>query len=459
MDAATGSAAPPRTGGLRGSATILIRAWRRYWFAPSAAADLGVARAVFFACTFALYVGEDFSGWANVSPAFWMPIWMFRALHIPLASHVTLRVLQVVWKVALLAGAVGIFTRASAALAFVLGFYLLGLPHNFGHTYHFDAVLVFAFAILACAHAGDAWALDRLIWPGRTPAEEYAERQATGEYRWPVRLIWLATALVLFAAGLSKLRHSGLQWVFSDTMAIFLTKAYYHISDADPLVRWGLTIAAHPWLARGMAASALVVETCFPFALVSSQARRLLLPGAFGMLVAIRVLMGPTFGGFLAVFAFWTPWEAIGERLAAKLGRSPTRLLIYDGDCGLCGRTVSIVRALDLMMKVETRDAISDWPDLASRFPALDQDACLDEMHVISSRGEVFRGFRAYRALAWALPAGWLALPFAYLPGVPQVGDVLYRFVAARRSRSCALSPASERPAPTSERREPASSR
>jgi predicted DCC family thiol-disulfide oxidoreductase YuxK len=197
-----------------------------------------------------------------------------------------------------------------------------------------------------------------------------------------------------------------------------------------------------------MAATSLAIETLFPLALFSRRARRLLVPGAFGMLVGIRVLMGPTFGGFLAVFAFWTPWHTVGERLGAWLRHGQRLVLIYDGGCGLCSRTVRVVRGFDLLHLVEIRDAVGEWDELSSRFPSLDQDRCLEEMHVIASSGRVFCGFEAYRTLARVLPAGWLFVPIAYLPGVAPVGQAVYRFVAAHRSRSCELKPAGQNPEP-----------
>ena len=58
-------------------------------------------------------------------------------------------------------------------------------------------------------------------------------------------------------------------------------------------------------------------ELLFPLALVSRTARAVLVPAAFVMLVSIRVLMGPTFGGFLVANVVWVPWDAVGARLLA----------------------------------------------------------------------------------------------------------------------------------------------
>jgi hypothetical protein len=217
-------------------------------------------------------------------------------------------VLQALWRAALALSAVGFFTRASMTVSAALGFYLLGLPHNFGHTFHFDAALVIACGVLACSRAGDAWSIDRLV--GRTNGRG----DPSGEYTWPIRMIWVATSLVFLAAGIAKLRYGGIAWVTSDNMRILLIRAAYHVSDADPITTAGLWIAAHQVLSRGLAAMALAIEVGFVASLFSRRARMVFVPGAFLMLIGIRALMGPTFGGFLLVNVFWVPWDAIAER-------------------------------------------------------------------------------------------------------------------------------------------------
>ena len=181
-----------------GLVTRAGRAWLHFWFAPSPPEALGLARAFFFGTLFLVYASEDFAGWGAVDRVFWQPIWLFRVLGLGPASPATLSILQVLFRSSLLLAAVGLFTRPAAIVAFVLGTYLFGLPHNFGHTYHFDALLVFVFLIIACSRAGDSVSLDgrRGIRPAAGP-----------EYTWPVRLVWVAMSLVFFAAGLSKLRH------------------------------------------------------------------------------------------------------------------------------------------------------------------------------------------------------------------------------------------------------------
>jgi len=286
----------------------MIDKWVRFWFAPASPANLGLSRVMFFGGMLAMYAREDFSAWGSVSDAFWLPIPLFTALHLEPLAPQALSALHAIWILALALSAIGLVAGAGMAVSFVLGAYLLGLPHNFGQTYHFDALLIIAMGILACSRAGDAWSVDAWL-KGRSDV------QPSGEYTWPVRAIWVAMSLVFFAAGLAKLRYGGLEWITSNNMSILLTRAFYHASDADPLTRAGLAIARRHWLSSALAAATVAIELGFPLALVSRRARMLFVPAAFCMLVGIRVLMGPTFGGFLLATVFWIPWERIAVRV------------------------------------------------------------------------------------------------------------------------------------------------
>ena len=289
-----------------------VRAWTGFWFKPSGPADLGVARLLFFSGMLAMYGFADLSGWAGVSPAFWMPLPLFASLHLAPAGPAVLELVRQVWLVSLAGSAIGFHTRLSMVVAFLLGTYLLGLPHSFGHTFHFDATLVIAMGILACSRAGDAWSIDAAQAGKKSVAP-------SGEYTWPIRAIWVAMALVFFAAGLAKLRHGGLAWIASENLSIVLNRAAYHVSDADPIGGLGLAIARHAWLSRGVAAVTVLVELGFAAALFSRSARLFFVPAAFGMLIGIRVLMGPTFGGFLILNVFWVPWSAVLDFVATRV--------------------------------------------------------------------------------------------------------------------------------------------
>jgi predicted DCC family thiol-disulfide oxidoreductase YuxK len=399
--------------------------WDRFWFAPSAPDALGLARLTFFSLLFLYYVRVDFSVWGDIDSAFWTPIFAFRILRIPALSVDVISIVQCVWKASLLLAAIGLFTRLGTITAFVGGFYLLGLNNNFGKVQHTETVLVFALAFLCVSYCGHAWSIDSVIRAARG-----GPRSApSGEYTWPIRAVWTTFALIFFAAGVAKLQNSELEWIFSDNLSIMLVQAAYGISSLDPIGPLGLYLAQFGVLTRILAAATVLLETFYPLALFSRRARFIIVPGVAGMLLGIRVLMGPSFHQYLIAYTFWLPWALVPGRLAQ---RSPTRAMLFDGDCGLCQRTVRVIERLDVFHAIAYYDVRNDWRRTVARFPALTQPACLDEMHVVAA-DRVVTGFRAYRELVWKLPALWPLLPVLYVPGVPRLGQRLYRHVAARR--------------------------
>ena len=65
---------------------------------------------------------------------------------------------------------------------------------------------------------------------------------------------------------------------------------------------------------------------------------------------------------------------------------------------------------------------------------SLDPHRLIEEMHVLTpDRRRAFAGYSAFRWIAWRLPLTWLVAPFLYLPGVPWLGNRVYRWVAKNR--------------------------
>jgi hypothetical protein len=293
--------------------TLLPEWWVRFWFAPVEPLNLGICRILFFGAFFLFYLREDFSAWGEVSESFWMPIDLFELLHLSALSGSLLAVVQSVWKVSLALSCIGIFTRPSTIFSFVFGVYLLGLPNKFGKVNHYDALVVIVLGIMAVSRCGDACSVDRLIHRGRQRGGSWdVTPRASGEYTWPVRAVWVTLALIFFAAGVSKLRHSGLEWIFSENMAVLLIKARY---VDDPLTSFGFYLSQYSWVPQLLAAATIALEVSYPLALFSRRARWLIVPSVFFMQVGILVFMGVAFYEFLICNLFWIPWDRVKHRL------------------------------------------------------------------------------------------------------------------------------------------------
>ncbi len=107
---------------------------------------------------------------------------------------------------------------------------------------------------------------------------------------------------------------------------------------------------------------------------------------------------------------------------------------IYDGQCVLCRQSKRIITALDWLKRVEFLD-LHNWNTIEARYPALDYEAEMGQMHVVTPDGHLMGGFEGIRRLLRDLPLGfpfWLLL---HLPGMNWLGERIYRLVARNRYR------------------------
>jgi hypothetical protein len=284
----------------------VIRRWNAFWFAPALPDRLGFCRVLFFGLWCLQLAGRDFSAWPSYSDGFWMPIWLFDRLHLPLLSAEQISWVQFAWKGSLLLSAIGLFARTSMIAAFLGGVYLIGLPHNFGQSQDFDSLMVLVCGVLAVSRAGDAVSADAWI----AQLRDRPEPDESWEYTWPVRFVWVAIALIFCAAGISKLRQAGLDSILSENFALLL-RQHYHISDAGPSTAWSVWLASHARLMRALAALALATETLYPLALCSRRARMLIVPAGFALLLGVRLLIGAGIEQFMICYVFWVPWHRL----------------------------------------------------------------------------------------------------------------------------------------------------
>jgi predicted DCC family thiol-disulfide oxidoreductase YuxK len=431
--------------------------WNAFWFEPSTADNLALARilvygsmSLFYLFTPYLFASwgwhATFSEWGDVAHVFWRPIWLFRTLHLPQLGVNEITAIDAVWKLSLILSAVGLFTRISTTTSFILSVYLFGLANNFGKTHHLDILLLWTFLIMSVSRCGDAWSIDRLIRTARTGSDSLGKRPvASGEYTWPIRLIWVVMCTIYFEAGFSKVRHSGIAWITGGMMTFFLQRAQYHVTDAEPITNWGLIIARHDWSSELFALMGMGLELSYPLALFGRRLRWIFVPSGMLMQIGIAILMGPNFYQMIICQFLWLPLDRVVYWIADRLAIKNKYAVVFDGSCGLCKRTIAVVRSVDLLKGVEYFDAVNQWPQVERRFPSLDRGRCLDDMHAVSPTGQVLVGFDAYRGLIWVLPLGWLLLPIFYFPGARLVGSRIYRAVADHRHNgSCALPSATE---------------
>jgi predicted DCC family thiol-disulfide oxidoreductase YuxK len=105
--------------------------------------------------------------------------------------------------------------------------------------------------------------------------------------------------------------------------------------------------------------------------------------------------------------------------------------ILYDGDCAFCRKSIAILHKLDWR-------GVFDYVNVREPLPWLEEPPVrgaplLDQIHVLTPAGKLYGGYAAMRRLAWLAPPLWPVAPFMYLPGIAQLGDRVYRWVARNR--------------------------
>lgn len=279
----------------------LVTALESWAFRPSSALPLGLCRVLFFGWLFCWYLAFDFSAIAFYPAEIWRPMTVLKVAQLDfIPTPDALLVVQSIWKVSLLLAGLGLFTRASTVVAFLLGTYLLALTHSFSKINHSDGLLVVAMGVFAFSRCRDALSLDRLISRRKDVFASFAS--PSGEYTWPFQAIRLAVVLLFFGSGISKLLVGGWRWMFSDNL--YNIVAFCQITRDVPL---HLDLQAI-WFYQLLAVGTVLVELAAPLALFNRIARAALIPALLGMQIGIRLVMGDNFTQFMAVYLFWVPW-------------------------------------------------------------------------------------------------------------------------------------------------------
>ena len=112
-----------------------------------------------------------------------------------------------------------------------------------------------------------------------------------------------------------------------------------------------------------------------------------------------------------------------------------TLIVLFDGGCPVCRRTVRNLRRLDWRGRLQFADAtVSD--NRARIAPGLTEAAAMQQMTAVARDGRRFGGYDAMIRIAQEIPLLW---PIGFAggwPGIRQAGVKIYRAVAANRRRS-----------------------
>jgi predicted DCC family thiol-disulfide oxidoreductase YuxK len=194
----------------------------------------------------------------------------------------------------------------------------------------------------------------------------------------------------------------------------------------------------YPLLYRAAAAGTIAFELSFLFLIFFRRLRLVAVAQGLVFHTMTWVFMRIWFDSLVRCYVAFFDWHEIGHRVGRALFKDDL-VVLYDGTCRLCRRTMACLRVLDLLGRVRYVNAVDGRAVEEEGFAWLDADALMADMHVVRGR-QLWKGFEAYRALLVRMPILWPVLPLLYVWPVPQIGSAIYRRVAD--ARTCSLVPA-----------------
>lgn len=112
--------------------------------------------------------------------------------------------------------------------------------------------------------------------------------------------------------------------------------------------------------------------------------------------------------------------------------RKRSTVVLYDGRCGFCKKTIFFLSMLDWLHRLEFKN-FHDVHMREKYASTIGLPALSKAMHAVDAHGNVTKGFFAFRVLSWEIPVLWLTVPILYVPGVSVIGQWMYGWIAAHR--------------------------
>jgi predicted DCC family thiol-disulfide oxidoreductase YuxK len=416
---------------------LVRRAWSvltDYFREPTHPFNLAVVRIAVFVVCLAAFHWDELLFFSGLPPALLFPphslLWLIP--HIPINPQLA-GVSAVVYLVGCVLGIFGLFTRWAALAVVAAGLYALGIPNLYGKVNASNHALWFA-AILAFSPCSDAFSLDavRRGWAA-ADRKQVLRSVPSVIYALPIRFIWILLGIIYFFPGLWKARSAGLDWALGSVFPTILYHKWFELGWWTPFFR----IDQFPLLLKAAGLGTMLWEMTFILLIFPKATRPI--AAVTGTLfhwmtwVFMQIFLWDINLMYLSFLDLWRLNRWAGKRLFPQ-----PMLVVYDGDCSFCRRAIASLRVLDILERLEyvsnTDQAELQRAGLSHLDP---KQLHADIQAVVGER--VWRGFDAYRAMAWRIPILWLVVPLTYLPPVAWLGRAIYRRRAD--SRSCRIEP------------------
>lgn len=386
----------------------------RYLLQPTAALNLAVLRVAVFGLLLARLIPE-FETWSS-------------------NSVLTAAIIATAFAL------VGCFTRVTSLVSVLLAAWYVYVSYTRGAFVVLSPILSFGL-VLACSRSGDAVSLDA-IWQSLWQADHGRIRRSPHSIRYGMPLRW---AMLIFAVGqmvvaVQPCLRFGSQVLTNVTPTELTLKAWPGLVGTDVIDP--ATVA--PPLPTVLTGAMLMIGLAWPAAVLWRPTRWLWVTlSALLSVVALWPLSGASLS-CLALYVVFVDWQRILAWLGTRLQSSPT-FVLYDGNCKMCRRTMSVLLSFDWLHSLSPISAFDRDRICRVGLGHLADADLMKDMHAgsLGRSGDwrIEKGYQAYQMIAWRVPLLWPTLLFIYLYPVVWIGNCIYRQVADNRACSVPTKP------------------
>ena len=402
---------------LGGAVRSLVRSWNSFFFTPQSATPIGLYRIVYglIVITDLLLQRGDWLAWYGVNGFV-----RFETL-LKITPRRNLGLFAIIpqddswiqaffWIFVVFAVflTVGFLSRFSSVVVFVC---FSSILRRNGYIIHSGDTLLRATGFfLMFAPTGAALSVDRLLrlWRG----SEGLEKEPC--WPWAQRMIQIQMSLMYFSTFAWKT--IGSDW--RDGSALYYTTRLLQFQRfPTPTLENGLVLRLATW-------SALSVEFAAGVLVWVRKLRYWVLLAGVCLHLSIEYSMNIPLFQWVAMACYITfidpadltrAWAWVRRHLVRPLGE-PAEVL-YDGQCQRAARLANVLRAIDVLQRLNVVDLRSSetghsWPVSA--------DAQQERPIVISRRGSVFEGWRGILAISRLVPLLWPLAPLSLVLSQPK---------------------------------------
>lgn len=325
--------------------------------------------------------------------------WAFWPQHLVDAGTIHLGVTVMKW--AAVAGAIGFFSRSSAALVSILFLLAWGRLQWYGKVDHVHHLVWFAL-ILMLSPSGDALSFDSVRAAIKRARDGVTSPPLPGQrYGTPLALCMLLVGVLYFFPGLWKISRSGLDWVFSDSPKFMMQTEWKLYGDWLPLFRFD----QYPALYHSGALFTLLFELTFIFLLLFRRTRWWAPLLGFGFHWMTYFTLNIEFETLRNCYVLFVDWAGLFRWIGQKL--FPSKLTFFYPPSTAARRAIAVLRRFDFFGRIEY---VEHEPSLKGA--AVPINGLIDDRPV--------EGLTLYRLAASRLLLLWPALPILYvLPAGP----------------------------------------